>query len=104
MSAVLDQVIVLLILSKGFDIVRAFHTVRQHLKVHLDLDLHHVLPKSVELLFSIVWQASNSSQVADANLGTLYNEDLAPEVFEKWVIEELLTECIIVFSEDTGEE
>ena len=104
MSAVLDQVIVLLILSKGFDIVWAFHTVRQHLKVHLNLDLHHDLPKSVELLFSTVWQTSNSPQVADANLRTLRNENPTPEVFEKWIIEELLTECIVIFSENSGEE
>ena len=102
--AVLDQVIVLLILSEDFDVVWTFHTVRQHLEIILKLDLHHVLPKSVKLLFSIMWQASNSAQVADGNLGTLHDEDLAPEVFEKRVVEELLTKCIVIFSENSGEE
>ena len=42
--------------------------------------------------------------MADADLRALYNEDLAPKVLRKRVLEELLTKCIIVLPEDLGEE
>lgn len=102
--SVLDQVIVRLFLSKDFDIVRVLRNVRQHLDLHVDLNLHHALPKSIELFLSEAWQATNSSQVTDGDLGTVYNENLTPKMSGKWVIEESVTKVIIVLSEDFGEE
>ena len=80
---ILDEINFLLVLREDSSIFLVPRTVREHLEIVLHLDVLHVFQHSLVFHLSMFWAASNTSQVCNACLRALHDEDLRPEVLDE---------------------
>ena len=89
----MDEINFLLVLWEDSGIFLVPRTVREHLEIKLHLVILHVPQHSLVFHLSMFFVASNTSQVCNACLRTLHDENLGPQVLDERVWEELIAEC-----------